>query len=64
MMAYDILTDARLHNRVIPALLGPLDVEPVLIHGDLWGGNTGTDCATGEPVIFDPSSYYGHNEAE
>lgn len=50
--------------RVIPALLSPLDIEPVLLHGDLWSGNTGTDSSTGEPIIFDPSSYYGHNEAD
>jgi hypothetical protein len=30
----------------------------------MQSGNTGTDTATGEPVIFDPSSLYGHNEAE
>lgn len=48
----------------IPALLGPLVIQPVLLHGDLWSGNTGTDNATGEPIIFDPSSYYGHNEAD
>ncbi|KAI0296245.1 fructosamine kinase PKL/CAK/FruK [Russula brevipes] len=54
--------DVRL--RVIPALLGPLRIKPVLLHGDLWSGNTGTDTTTGEPVIFDPSSLYGHNEAD
>ncbi|KAM5533939.1 hypothetical protein V8D89_012364 [Ganoderma adspersum] len=51
-------------ERVIPVLLGPLDIEPALLHGDLWSGNTGVDRSTGEPVIFDPSSYYGHNEAD
>ncbi|KAH9049368.1 fructosamine kinase PKL/CAK/FruK [Lactarius hengduanensis] len=30
----------------------------------LLAGNTGTDATTGEPVIFDPSSLYGHNEAD
>lgn len=27
-------------------------------------GNAGTHESTGEPVIFDPSSMFGHNEAE
>ncbi|KAI0669734.1 fructosamine kinase PKL/CAK/FruK [Trametes maxima] len=55
---------AEVRRRVIPALLGPLVIQPVLLHGDLWSGNTGIDRSTGAPVIFDPSSYYGHNEAD
>ncbi|KZT30842.1 Ketosamine-3-kinase [Neolentinus lepideus HHB14362 ss-1] len=51
-------------KRVIPHLLRPLKIEPVILHGDLWSGNVGTDRETGEPIIFDPSSYYGHNEAD
>jgi len=51
-------------QRVIPTLLGPLQIKPVLLHGDLWSGNTGTDTGTGQPIIFDPSSLYGHNEAD
>ncbi|MEM7283511.1 MAG: fructosamine kinase family protein [Pseudomonadota bacterium] len=34
-----------------------------LLHGDLWGGNWGT-LITGEPVIFDPASYYGDRETD
>ncbi|KZO98299.1 Ketosamine-3-kinase [Calocera viscosa TUFC12733] len=51
-------------QRVIPALLRDLDVEPVLLHGDLWTGNAGVDRRTGQPVIFDPAAFYGHNEFE
>ncbi|KZT57356.1 Ketosamine-3-kinase [Calocera cornea HHB12733] len=51
-------------QRVIPALLRDLEVEPVLLHGDLWTGNAGVSRSTGEPVIFDPASFYGHNEFE
>ncbi|KAF8585836.1 fructosamine kinase PKL/CAK/FruK [Ramaria rubella] len=51
-------------KRVIPHLLGSLNIKPSLLHGDLWSGNAGTDYNTGNPVIFDPSSYYGHNEAD
>jgi len=50
--------------RVIPYLLGSLSIQPALLHGDLWSGNAGTVGTTDEPVIFDPSSYYGHNEAD
>ncbi|KDQ63293.1 hypothetical protein JAAARDRAFT_29311 [Jaapia argillacea MUCL 33604] len=54
----------KVRERVIPYLLRPLVIQPVLLHGDLWSGNAGVDRGTGEPVIFDPSSYYGHNEAD
>ncbi|KAI0275028.1 fructosamine kinase PKL/CAK/FruK [Gloeopeniophorella convolvens] len=53
-----------IRDRVVPTLLGPLHIEPVLLHGDLWSGNTGADTATGQPIIFDPSSFYGHNEMD
>lgn len=36
---------------------------PSLLHGDLWGGNRGTDAA-GQPVIYDPAVYYGDREAD
>ncbi len=36
---------------------------PSLIHGDLWGGNMSFD-SSGQPVIYDPATYYGDREAE
>ena len=41
------------------------DYSPLasLLHGDLWGGNQGTDSA-GNPVIYDPACYYGDHEAD
>ncbi|KIL71696.1 hypothetical protein M378DRAFT_65094 [Amanita muscaria Koide BX008] len=53
-----------IRSRIIPKLLGELEVQPVLLHGDLWSGNIGLDHDTKEPFIFDPSSYFGHNEAD
>ncbi|KAI9512539.1 Fructosamine/Ketosamine-3-kinase [Russula earlei] len=50
--------------RVIPALLRPLRIKPVLLHGGLWSGGAGTDATTGEPVVFDASCVYGHHEAD
>ena len=34
-----------------------------LLHGDLWSGNWAAD-EHGQPVIFDPASYYGDHEAD
>ena len=54
---------------VVPQLLNLLQAEgrvlkPCLVHGDLWEGNTATNLATGEPVVFDASRFYAHNEYE
>ncbi|MDX8406560.1 MAG: fructosamine kinase family protein [Mariprofundus sp.] len=37
--------------------------QPSLLHGDLWGGNYGMD-EHGQPVLFDPATYYGDREAD
>jgi len=34
-----------------------------LVHGDLWSGNAAISQA-GEPVIFDPATYYGDREVD
>jgi len=41
------------------------DHAPVasLLHGDLWAGNKAF-TTTGQPVIFDPASYYGDRETD
>ncbi|WWC95253.1 hypothetical protein V866_002112 [Kwoniella sp. B9012] len=56
----------RMKDRVIPLLLHEIDPppQPVILHGDLWSGNKGYDTITGKAVIYDPASYYGHNEAD
>ena len=59
----------QLLEKVIPRLLrpletGPITLEPCLIHGDLWYGNTATNLDTGEPITFDASAFWGHNECE
>lgn len=37
--------------------------QPSLLHGDLWGGNASAD-ENGNPVIYDPATYYGDREAD
>ncbi|KAL8938444.1 MAG: hypothetical protein Q9216_003895 [Gyalolechia sp. 2 TL-2023] len=54
---------------VIPQLLGPLQADgrtlkPSLVHGDLWEENAAINLASGDPVVFDSSAFYAHNEYE
>ncbi|KAI0206237.1 Fructosamine kinase-domain-containing protein [Astrocystis sublimbata] len=57
-------------EHVIPRLLRPLEtngntIRPSLVHGDLWCGNAAIPIKNKqEGIIFDPSSFWGHNEYE
>lgn len=56
-------------DKVIPRLLRPMEsngrsIKPSLVHGDLWCGNTDIDSQTDQPLIYDPASFYAHNECE
>ena len=58
-----------LFTNVIPRLLRPLQTEgrsirPVLVHGDIWYGNLATNTTTGDPIMFDPSLFWAHNECK
>jgi fructosamine-3-kinase len=70
-------TVERVVREVVPRLLGDehlggkKGIVPVVVHGDLWSGNTRRGRFTGregiegeveEEVIFDPSAFYAHNE--
>ena len=48
----------------LPDLIGQHKVVPALLHGDLWGGNCGSDTDSGVPLLFDPAPYYGDREAD
>lgn len=47
----------------IPNLLAGHTPQPSLVHGDLWSGNAAI-AKSGEPVIFDPATYYGDREVD
>jgi protein-ribulosamine 3-kinase len=54
-------------TKVLPRLLRPLEtggreIQPRLIHGDIWDGNTSTNIETNQPVIYDATCIYAHNE--
>ena len=56
-----------LFGKVIPRLLRPLEtggnsIKPSLVHGDLWCGNAAVDADADRPIVFDPSSFWAHNE--
>lgn len=56
-------------NIVVPRLLRPLEtggrqIQPRLVHGDIWDGNVSTDIATNTPIIFDAACIYAHNESK
>ncbi|MEB3190219.1 MAG: fructosamine kinase family protein [Snowella sp.] len=44
-------------------LLADRNPQPALVHGDLWSGNAAI-LDSGEPVIFDPATYYGDREVD
>lgn len=46
----------------LEALFDGYAPAPSLLHGDLWGGNWAT--CDGEPVMFDPATYYGDRETD
>jgi protein-ribulosamine 3-kinase len=63
------ILEKKILSHVIPKLIGNLEregrsIKPCLIHGDLWEGNTGTSCETGDVYIFDSGAFYAHNEME
>jgi len=47
----------------LPLFFQSYQPQASLLHGDLWSGNYAFD-AQGEPVIFDPATYYGDREAD
>ena len=52
----------RAETRILEILASSIE-SPVILHGDLWGGNFIVD-ESGEACLIDPAVYFGHREAE
>jgi fructosamine-3-kinase len=52
----------RAESRILDLLSGAQE-PPVILHGDLWGGNFIVD-EHGDACLIDPAVYYGHREAD
>jgi protein-ribulosamine 3-kinase len=59
----ELLSAAERIIEKLPHYFQGVAITPSLLHGDLWHANTAAD-KEGQPVVFDPSSYYGHSEAD
>ncbi|KFY81145.1 hypothetical protein V499_00079 [Pseudogymnoascus sp. VKM F-103] len=65
----DTWEECFVNDKVIPRLLRPMEsggrfIKPSLVHGDLWCGNAAVNSETGCQLVYDPSSFYAHNEYE
>jgi protein-ribulosamine 3-kinase len=58
-----LLDRGELLYQLMDAFFNSYRPSPSLLHGDLWGGNWGTDDDD-MPVIFDPAVYFGDREAD
>jgi fructosamine-3-kinase len=47
----------------IPGILADHEPQPSIVHGDLWSGNAAI-AQSGEPVIFDPATYWGDRQVD
>ena len=58
-----VFTHETLLRKRVYNLLAQHPCVPSLVHGDLWSGNQAY-TKEGDPVIFDPATYYGDREVD
>ena len=58
-----LLSDGERLLSVLDQLMDGHKPAASLLHGDLWAGNKAS-TTDGQPVIFDPASYYGDHETD
>lgn len=58
-----LIADGNQLIKQLPQFFENYQPEASLLHGDLWAGNSGFD-PVGNPVFFDPASYYGDRETD
>jgi len=58
-----LIDDGERLQELIPRFFTDYQPQPAILHGDLWSGNY-SYADDGQPVIFDPATYYGDREAD
>lgn len=58
-----LIDSGRRLGQNLDKLLGDHKPAPAILHGDLWGGNADF-TRSGEPVLYDPATYYGDRETD
>ncbi len=58
-----IYSAVNLESKIVGELSN-LDVQPSLLHGDLWLGNAAYDELNNRPILFDPAPYFGDPVAD
>ncbi|MDJ0646702.1 MAG: fructosamine kinase family protein [Flavobacteriaceae bacterium] len=61
LMSQSELPDKELMKSALTGMFE--NIEPSLLHGDLWGGNF-LISLDGTPYLIDPAVYYGHHEVD
>lgn len=62
--------DAKLIERTsqiidqLETLLDTSNIQPRLLHGDLWSGNSAFDSGNQTAILFDPAPYFGDTEVD
>ena len=61
---FEKLLEVTVDRLLVPLQSDGRSIKPCLVHGDLWHENVATERDTGQPKIFDASSFYAHHEYE
>ena len=59
-----LLSKLRASHSYLELVLAERNIQPALLHGDLWSGNLGFDCQQNRAIFYDPAPYFGDPEVD